>query len=134
MAQVRFPPIADIRRDRHSSAMRNRVSYNLSLILLLGGSFATAGCVAGLAASAVSMAARGAQGEPQSNEHLKPVAQQTCSAHAVQFGTVHIIDVEQRSPAKIVVWGTVTSMSARRSFECTYTTKIVGFKLRAISA
>jgi hypothetical protein len=78
------------------------------------------------------MAMRSAEGQLQSNEHLKPSAARACGAHAAQIGTVQIIDVEQRSSGKIVVWGTATNGAERRSFECTYTTKIVGFKLRTI--
>ena len=85
-----------------------------------------------MAASAIGMAARSAQGQQASNEHLKPAASSACSAHASQFGVVHIIDVEQRSSSKIVVWGTVDDGKQRRSFECHYGTRITGFKLRAI--
>ena len=94
---------------------------------------ATSGCVAGMAASAVGMAARSAQGQPASNEHLKPTATAACSAHASQYGAVHIIDVEQRTSSKIIVYGTVANGRERRSFECAYGTKITGFKLRAIT-
>lgn len=100
--------------------------------LFVGSALALSGCVAGIAASAVGMAVKGAQGEPQSNEQLRPAAAQACSAHAAQYGTVHIIDVEQRTTNRIVVWGTVTEGQERRSFQCTYRTKIVDFKLRAI--
>jgi hypothetical protein len=102
-------------------------------VLLLGSSLFLGGCVASLAASAISAAVRSAQPEPANNEHLKPVASQACGAHASQYGIVHIIDVVQRSPSKIVVWGTATKGADRQSFECTYTTKIVGFRLRPIT-
>ncbi len=78
------------------------------------------------------MAIRSAKGEPQTNQHLQPTAQSACSAHAAKFGTVRIIDVEQRSPGKIIVWGTVTDATQRRSFECAFTDRIAGFKLQAI--
>jgi hypothetical protein len=91
------------------------------------------GCVAGMAAGAAGMAVRAAQGEPESNAHLKPTAVQACSAQASRYGTVHIIDVEQRSASKLIVWGTVDDGKERRSFECGYGTKITGFKLRAIT-
>lgn len=106
--------------------MRRMVPLLLLSVLPLGG------CAAGIAASAVGMAVRGAQGEPQSNRHLQPVARQLCSAYAAQYGAVHIIDVEQRSAGKIVVWGTVTDAKERRSFECAFTDKITAFKLREI--
>ena len=98
------------------------------------GALALQGCVASMAASAVGMAARSARGAPASNEHLKPQATAACSARAAQHGVVRIIDVEQRSEAKIVVWGTAGEGAARRSFECAYGTKITSFKLRTIAA
>lgn len=110
--------------------MRNE----LGLTLLLCSSFTLCGCAVGLAATALSTAVRSAQGQPQSNEHLKPAAEQECSAHASQFGAVHVIDVAQQTSSKIVVWGTATGGANRQSFECTYTTKIVRFKLRPIKA
>ena len=103
-----------------------------ALLILAGGGLAVGGCVAGMAASAVGMAARSAQGQPASNEHLKPEAAAACSAQASPYGAVRIIDVEQRNTSKIVVWGTVGDGKERRSFECAYGTKITGFKLRAI--
>lgn len=104
----------------------------LLLPLLLGSMVALGGCAASLAASALGMAVQAAQGRPQSNEHLKPVAAEACSAHAAQYGAVRVIDVEQRSTSKIIVWGTVDDGKERRSFECAYGTKITGFKVRAI--
>ena len=101
--------------------------------LVIGGAASLGGCVAGMAASAVGMAARSARGEPQSNTHLAPAARQACEAHAAQYGAVKIIDVEQRSTSKIIVWGTVGEGAARRSFECSFGTKMSGFKLRAIT-
>ena len=104
----------------------------LPLCLVAASSFALGGCLAGMAAGAVGMAARSAQGEPASNEHLQPTARQACSDHAAQYGTVHIIDVQQRARSKITVWGTVDNGQERRSFECGYGTKITAFKLRGI--
>jgi hypothetical protein len=90
------------------------------------------GCVASLAASAASMAIQSAQPKPQSNAHLKPTAIQACTARAAQRGAVHIIDVEQRSAGRLIVWGTVTDSSGRRSFQCHFTSGIADFKLREI--
>ena len=101
-------------------------------LCLAAGTLALGGCVAGMAASAIGMAARSAQGHPASNEHLKPAASAACSARASQYGTVKIIDVEQRSASRIIVWGTVDDGKQRRSFECGYGTSITGFTLRAI--
>jgi hypothetical protein len=102
------------------------------LPLLLASSLILGGCVAGLAASALGAAVRSGQAPPQSNEHLKPEAEQACTAHAAQFGAVHVIDIEQRTVSKLVVWGTATSGASRQSFECIFTTKIIGFNLRPI--
>ncbi len=90
------------------------------------------GCVAGMAAGAVDLAVRSAQGKPDFNEHLQPNATNDCTAQAAHYGTVHVIDVEQRSPSKIIVWGTVADGKETRSFECDYGTKVTGFKLRTI--
>ncbi len=105
----------------------------LSLTLLLGGSLALGGCAASLAASAVGAAMRSAQGRSPSNEHLTLEAAQACRAQAARYGEVHVIDVEQRTTSKIIVYGTATSGADRRSFECTYTTKVVAFRVRPIS-
>ncbi len=105
----------------------------LLLPLLVASGLALGGCVAAMAASAASMAAQSARGQAQSNEHLKPTARADCEAHAARYGTVRIIDVEQRSASKIIVWGTVGEGSQRRSFECSYGTRMTGFKLRAIT-
>ena len=110
--------------------MRLRI---LLLPLLVASSLALGGCVAAMAASAASMAAQGARGRPSSNEHLKPAARSECEAHAARHGTVRIIDVEQRTASKIIVWGTVGEGDQRRSFECSYGTRMTGFKLRAIA-
>ncbi len=104
-----------------------------ALSLLIASALTLGGCVAGMAASAVGMAVRSARGEPRSNAHLQPEAAKACSAHAAQYGAANIIDVEQRSIDKIIVWGTVGEGPARRSFECAYETKITSFKLRAIA-
>ncbi len=100
---------------------------------LVGSAVSLSGCVAAMAASAASVAVQGARGEPRSNEHLKPAARKDCEAHAGQYGAVRIIDVEQRSTSRIIVWGTVDDGKQRRSFECSYGTRMTGFKLRAIS-
>lgn len=90
------------------------------------------GCVASMAASAVSMAVKSARGQAKSNEGQQPAAVQACTTRAEQHGTVKVIDVEQRSTSKIIVYGTAGEDAARRSFECSYGTKITGFRLRAI--
>ena len=108
------------------------MTSKLGSLCLAASTLALGGCVAGMAASAIGMAARSAQGQPASNEHVKPQASAACTARASPYGTVRIIDVEQRSASKIIVWGTVGDGQQRRSFECTYGTSITGFKLGVI--
>ena len=102
--------------------------------LLAGSALALNGCVASIAVSAASMAARGVAGQPKNNEGARPQAVAACSGRASPYGKVHIIDAEQHGPSKIVVWGTVDDGTRRRSFECSYGTRITGFKLRAIAS
>ncbi|WP_310468118.1 hypothetical protein [Sphingomonas sp.] len=102
-----------------------------ALVVAIGAT-ALSGCVAALAVSAADMAIRSAQGPVVSNEHLKPQAEAACGARAAPHGVVKVIDVEQRSVNKIVVWGTAGSGAERRSFECHYTTHITRFTLREI--
>ena len=104
----------------------------LVLPLIAAASFALPGCVAAMATNALATAVASAQGEPQSNAHLQPAARQACSSQAAQHGAVHIIDVEQRSADRIIVWGTVGEGAQRRSFECGFGTRITSFKLREI--
>jgi len=70
---------------------------------------------------------------PQSNEQLRPLAAKECSDRAAPYGNVHIIDVEQRTPVEIIIWGTVESREQRRSFSCSFGTKISAFKMRMIN-
>lgn len=100
--------------------------------ILLLNVIALSGCVASMAASAVSMAVSSARGAPHDNQGLQPAAAKSCDQKATSYGTVHIIDVEQHSSSRIIVWGTVDNGKIRRSFECDYGTKVDGFKLRPI--
>jgi hypothetical protein len=90
------------------------------------------GCVPMMAASALSAAAQEAQGTPTDNQSLQPQAREACSAQAARYGSVHVIDVEQHSTAKIIVWGTVDDGKQRQSFECDFGTKVTRFILRSI--
>ena len=90
-------------------------------------------CVPMMAASALSTVAEKAQGTPVGNAPLQPQAREACSAQAAQYGAVHVIDVEQHSAAKIIVWGTVGDGTQRRSFECDFGTKVTRFVLRKIA-
>lgn len=102
--------------------------------LVLTSSFLLSGCVASIAASALGSAVQSARSKQQAGrEPLDPqAAREACSAHAAQHGEVKIIDVENRSSSKLIVWGTVQTGQERRSFECGYRGKISGFKLREI--
>ncbi len=102
------------------------------ILVIAAAALPLGGCVASMAATAASMAIQRAQPKPQSNAHLKPTAIQACTARAAQYGAVHIIDVEQRSAGRMIVWGTVTDAKERRSFQCHFTSAIADFKLRAI--
>ena len=105
----------------------------LVAVLLAGSALALGGCVASLAVSGANMVAKGVAGKPKDNEQAQPAAATECSTRAAQYGRVHLIDVEQHSPSRIIVWGTVDDGKQRRSFECHYTTKVTGFTLRAIA-
>ncbi len=73
------------------------------------------------------------QPERPSNAHLTPVATQACTQRAAHYGSVFIMDVEQRRADRLVVWGSVTdAQQRRRTFECHYGTALVSFKLREI--
>lgn len=103
-------------------------------LLLAVGALSLGGCVAGLAAGAAGAAVRGVAGKPQNNEQAHSTAEADCGTRAAQYGKVHIIDIEQRSPSKIVVWGTADDGKQRRSFECSFGTRITGFNLRTIAS
>ncbi len=104
----------------------------LLIVPLAASALVLGGCVASMAMSAASLAAQGVRGQPRSNADLNPEARRVCEIHAAQYGAVHIIDVEQRSISKIIVWGTVDDGKQRRSFQCDFGTKMTSFKLRPI--
>lgn len=110
--------------------MRTRI---LALSVVVGCTPMLGGCVAGLAVGAADMAVRGVKGEPTPNRHLQPSATNDCTAYAERYGAVHVIDVEQHSASRIIVWGTVYDGKRRQSFQCNYGAKITGFKLRPIT-
>jgi len=87
-----------------NAAARAFIRHKLRLPLLLCTALVLNACVAGLAVSALGAVAQSGQTRSESNEHLRPAAEQACSAHASQFGTVRVIDVEQRTTSKLVVW------------------------------
>ena len=104
-------------------------------LVVLAACLALSGCAAGIAAGALGAAARGTRGDPNAyynNEPLKLAAAQACRTQAASHGEVHIIDLEQRGSRKVVVWGTAAGTAGRQSFECTYTNRITGFRLRPL--
>ena len=103
-----------------------------TLVLIAVAALPLGGCAAAIAANAAGMLASGARGSPTPNAHLAPAASRACSERAAAHGTVHIIDVEQRSASRLIVWGTVDDGRQKQSFECAFGTEITGFKLRAI--
>jgi len=103
--------------------------------LFLFGAMPLGGCVAGMAVGAVSAlgsaaAKGGSHADP--NIDVGPDARAACTARAASEGPAHVIDVEYRGPGKAIVWGTIGEGAGRRSFECRWAGKIVGFTLRAI--
>lgn len=91
------------------------------------------GCAASIAASAVGAAVRAADRPDRApKEDPGPAARVACSARAAPYGTVKVIDVVYRSVAKVVVWGSVEAEGRKRSFQCRWDGKIVGFELKAI--
>ncbi len=109
----------------------------LMIPLLLGGSLALQGCLAGMAAGAVGAAVRGAQ--PNEEPSFDPLVQEraiaACRTHAARSGSVTVIDVEPRRNQVVVVYGTVDGPPERRSFECSYgrNGRVSGFTLRPVS-
>ncbi len=102
-----------------------------ALALLLIGSFASGGCVASMAASAVG-AAVNASRPAETNEDLRQPAIAACTARATQHGEVHIIDALQRSGGRVTVWGTVQQSQQRQAFECRWRREVSDFDLRAL--
>ena len=103
------------------------------MALLLVAVPALGGCAlqAAMMAAEIAPQLKGPMGP--SNAHLKPAATEACTRQAAQYGAVYIVDVQQRRADRIIVWGSVTDAAQhRRTFECHYTNKMVGFRLREI--
>ena len=93
------------------------------------------GCVAQAALAAAELAQYAPEPRRVSNAHLKPAATRACTERAAMYGSVFVLDVEQRRSDRLVVWGSVTdAQQRRRTFECQFTKAIVGFRLREIGA
>ena len=100
----------------------------LPLLLLVAPALGGCALQAALVASELARHVRTPAGA--SNAHLKPAATQACTQQAAQYGSVFIVDVEQRRADRIIVWGSVTNaQQQRRTFECHFTTAVVSFKL-----
>jgi hypothetical protein len=104
----------------------------LACFFLVTGVPVLGGCVPMRAVSAAGMVARSAQGPTIGNEALQPQAREACTQRAAQYGAVHVIDVQQYSVSKIIVWGTADDGKQKQSFQCDFGTRITGFKLRPI--
>ncbi len=108
--------------------MRRSILLTVTLAALPLG-----GCAASIAASAVGAAVRAADKPDKAPaEDPGPVARAACAAHAAQYGNVKIIDVVYKSVAKVVVWGSVEGEGRKRSFQCRWDGKIVGFEVKEI--
>lgn len=99
----------------------------------LGCAAALGGCLPMMAASAVGMAAGSARSPAVSNAHLAPTAEAACRQLAAPHGTVHVIDVEQATVGRIIVWGTAGEGAGKQSFECRFGTAVTAFNLRPIT-
>lgn len=101
--------------------------------LILLAAPALGGCAVQAALAAAELAPHIRAPAGPSNAHLMPAATEACTRRAAQYGSVFIVDVEQRRRDRIIVWGSVTdARQHRRTFECHYTTALQSFQLREI--
>lgn len=111
------------------------MTRKIALVLILAAAPALGGCAVQAALAAAELARRLPEPERTSNAHLKPAATEACRQRAAQYGSVFIVDVEQRRTDLIIVWGSVTDTEQRRRlFECHFTTRLARFKLTEIAA
>ncbi len=111
------------------------MTRKILLPLIVFATPALGGCAvqAALVAAELAPQIRGPLGP--SNAHLKPAAIQACTQRAGQYGSVYIVDVEQRRSDRIIVWGSVTdAQQRRRTFECHFTRALARFRLGEILA
>ena len=100
----------------------------LSLVVMATPALGGCALQAALAAAELAPQIRGPLGPK--NAHLEPAAVQACTQRAGQYGSVFIVDVEQRRADRIIVWGSVTdARQQRRTFECHFTTALNRFRL-----
>ena len=93
---------------------------------------ALSGCVAGMAASAVGLAADAAGPVGKYYKFMQAAARQASSAQAAQSGTVQVTSVTQAKDGEIVVLGTVQGTSGTPAFECSFVTTVTGFTLKPV--
>ena len=111
------------------------MTRKITLPLILLAAPALGGCAAQALLMATQMARYIPEPQRASNAHLMPAARQACTQRAAQYGTVHVIDVEQRRVDRLIVWGSATDgRQVRRTFECHFTNSIVSFKVREIGS
>ena len=106
------------------------MTRKILLLLTLCATPALGGCAvqAAMAAAELAPQIRGPMGTK--NAHLKPAALEACTQRAAGYGSVFIVDVEQRRADRIIVWGSVTdAQQRRRIFECHFTTALTRFRL-----
>ncbi len=109
------------------------MNRKIGLLLILLATPALGGCALQAALAAAELVQYLPENEGPSNAHLRPAATQACTQRAGQYGSVYIVDIEQRRRDLIIVWGSVTdAQQRRRTFECRFTTALANFKLREI--
>ena len=106
------------------------MTRKILLPLIIFAAPALGGCAVQAALAAAELAPHIRRPLGPSNAHLEPAAVQACTQRAGQYGSVFIVDVEQRRADRIIVWGSVTdAQQRRRTFECHFTTTLARFKL-----
>ena len=109
------------------------MTRKILLTLLVFLSPALGGCALQAALLAAELAPHIRAPLGPTNAHLRPAAVQACTQRAGQYGSIFIVDVEQRRADRIILWGSVTdAQQRRRIFECHFTTSLARFKLGEI--
>jgi hypothetical protein len=109
------------------------MTRKIALALVVLAAPALGGCALQAALLAAELAPQIPRPLGPSNAHLKAAAVQACTQQAGQYGSVYIVDVEQRRADRLIVWGSVTdAQQRRRIFECHFTTAVARFKLGEI--
>ena len=111
------------------------MTRKIALTLIALATPTLGGCVAQAALAAAELAQYVPASSGPSNAHLKPAAIQACTQRASEHGSVFVLDVEQRRADRLVVWGSVTdAQQHRRTFECHFSNRLVGFTLRELGS